>query len=95
METKELTNSSVFAISCTKQQEPEKYATLRQLKFQKDMPKLYLQNKIINFEKELKYATAARATNRAKMLEQKLAPLYNQLMGIWERENVNPPQGED
>lgn len=63
----------------------KKYATLRQLKFQKNIPMLYLQGKISKLEFEAQMHP--RKSIERKTILNKLAPLYAQLMDLWRRKN--------
>lgn len=56
-----------------------KYATLRQLKFQNRFPQYYLQERIRKLEFELSILTKKNITDR-RYIEQKLGILYGQLM---------------
>ena len=64
----------------------KKYATLRQLKFQKEMPMLYLQAKIRKLEFELSLLPTRGEAVQRQYLEYKLAPLYKMMMGYAKQE---------
>ncbi len=70
---------------CTTANKQKKYATLEQLKFEKQQMKYELMNRI-NYMEQKYLAFKGYASKREEILR-KLAPLYAHLMDIWRREN--------
>lgn len=71
--------------ACTTTRTRHKYATLRQLRFEKQIPMLYLQAQIAKLE--LQALSFSKHSFARKGIIKQLTPLYAQLMDHWRREN--------